>query len=101
MTHLELLTIRRDLLQGQKIPDSLIPILKLTPTQILEDVINIWYHRKHHKLLFHKLHCEKYSKSILQSIIPKTDDPDEFWSIINPLLKQSIEGKMAQEADDQ
>jgi len=89
MTHLELLTIRRDLLQGRKIPDSLISILKLTPTQILEDVINIWYYKKYHKLLFHKLNY-KYSKSILQKLIPKTDDPDEFWKIINPLLKATI-----------
>lgn len=97
MTHLELLTTRRDLLQGIKIPDSLIPILKLTPTQILEDIVNIWYYRKYRKLLFHKMNYEKYSKSTLQKLIPETDDPEEFWSIINPLLKQSIEGKVAQE----
>jgi hypothetical protein len=39
------------------------------------------------------MHYEKYSKLILQKLIPKTDDPEEFWKIINPLLKQSIDKK--------
>jgi len=88
MTHLELLTVHRDLLQGQKIPDSLTPVLKLTPTQILEDVINCWYYIHYKKLLHKKFHIK--NGKLLKKITPKTNNPDEFWKIINPLLKKTI-----------
>ena len=85
----ETFTTRRDRLQGyNKIPDALTHVLKLTPTQILEDVINCWYYIHYKKLLYKKFHIK--NGKLLKKIIPKTDDPDEFWRIINPLLKKTI-----------
>lgn len=88
MTSLELFTVHRDLLQGQKIPDSLTPILKLTTTQIIDDVINYWYYVHYDKLLHKYFHLK--DAELLEKFTPKTDDLDEFWRIIDLLLKQSL-----------
>ncbi len=86
MTHLELLTTHRDLLKGQKLPPS---ITELTPTQIIEDVINCWYYIHYKKLLHKKFHIK--NGKLLKKLTPETNNPDEFWKIINPLLKQTLQ----------
>jgi len=84
---LKLLTTHRHQLRKREIPKALVSLLELTPTQILEDIINFWYFAHYRKPVWRRMHYEKYGR-LIKKMCPLTSDPDKFWKMINPLLKR-------------